>query len=151
MLDFEFISESGAHPIPVCMVARELISNRLVRMWQDKLSADPPFSLDERTLFVAFYAPAEWGCFAALGWPMPARVIDLYAEFRAKTNGIPLPTGRGLLSALSSAMASGRSLPTRNIQCATWCAADRGRTTSADRYSTTARQTLTASGRCSRP
>jgi DNA polymerase-1 len=102
VLDFEFISEPGAQPVPVCMVARELISNRLVRMWQDQLSADPPFSVDERTLFVAFYAPAEWGCFAALGWPMPARVVDLYAGFRAKTNGIPLPTGRGLLSALSS-------------------------------------------------
>ena len=50
------------------MVARELISNRLVRMWQDQLSAAIRHSsLDERTLFVAFYAPAEWGCFAATG------------------------------------------------------------------------------------
>ena len=59
---------------------------------------------------------------------MPARVIDLYAEFRARTNGIPLPTGRGLLGALSST-ASRRSLPTRNTQCANWCcAAARGQT-----------------------
>ena len=99
-LDAEFISEPGAHPVPVCMVARELGSNRLVRLWQDKLDR-PPFDVGPDVLFVAYYAPAEWGCFLALGWPLPQRVIDLYAEFRNQTNGIPLPEGRGLLSALS--------------------------------------------------
>ena len=52
-------------------------------------------------LFVAFYAPAELSCFLALGWPLPARIVDLYTEFRAETNGLPLPIGRGLLGALS--------------------------------------------------
>ena len=32
---------------------------------------------------------------------MPTRVIDLFSEFRNATNGIALPAGRGLLSALS--------------------------------------------------
>ena len=32
---------------------------------------------------------------------MPARILDLYTEFRAHTNGVKLPLGRGLLSALS--------------------------------------------------
>lgn len=50
---------------------------------------------------MAYYAPAELSCFLALGWPLPARIIDLYVEFRAKTNGLPLPVGRGLLGALS--------------------------------------------------
>ena len=36
-LDFEFVAESGAVPVPVCMVARELISGRLIRLWQDEL------------------------------------------------------------------------------------------------------------------
>ena len=43
---------------------------------------------------------AELGCFLALGWPLPARVLDLYVEFRVETNGLSLPCGRGLLGAL---------------------------------------------------
>jgi DNA polymerase family A len=100
-LDFEFVSEPGALPDPVCLVARELGSNRLIRLWRDELVNRRPFSVDDRTLFVAFYAPAELGCFLSLGWPLPARVVDLYAEFRNATNGIALPEGRSLLSALS--------------------------------------------------
>jgi DNA polymerase-1 len=100
-LDFEFISAPGARPVPVCMVARELGSNRLVRLWKDDLGAEPPFSTGDDTLFVAYYASAELGCFLELGWPLPTRILDLYAEFRNETNGIPLPEGRGLLSALS--------------------------------------------------
>jgi DNA polymerase-1 len=101
LLDFEFVSESGAVPVPVCMVARELISNSLVRLWQDELGAEPPFPIDDDTLFVAYFASAELGCFLALGWPPPVRVLDLYSEFRNATNGIPLPGGRSYLSALS--------------------------------------------------
>src|SRR5262249_561633 len=39
-------------------------------------------------LFVAFYASAELNCFRALGWSMPARILDLYTEFRCRVNGI---------------------------------------------------------------
>ena len=50
---------------------------------------------------MAYFASAELGCFLQLGWPLPTRVLDLYAEFRNATNGIPLPAGRSLLGALS--------------------------------------------------
>jgi hypothetical protein len=100
-LDFEYISELGARPVPVCLVARELESNRLIRLWQADLGDAPPFPVDDETLFVSYYAPAEFGCFLALGWPLPSRVLDLYAEFRNETNGVPLAEGRGLLGALS--------------------------------------------------
>jgi DNA polymerase-1 len=100
-LDFEFIAEPGALPVPVCMVARELRSGRLLRLWQDQLPAHPPFPVDERALFVAYYASAEVGCFLALGWPVPARLLDLYAEFRNETNGLSRPHGDGLLGALA--------------------------------------------------
>src|SRR6516162_9830995 len=100
-LDFEFVSETGARPVPVCMVARELSSNKLIRLWQDELGAAPPFSVDDDTLFVAYFASAEVGCFLELGWPVPVRIVDLYVEFRNATNGIPLSGGYGLLSALS--------------------------------------------------
>lgn len=100
-LDFEFISEPGALPVPVCMVARELRSGRLLRLWQDELGSFPPFRTDEQALFVSYYASAEVGCFLALGWPVPARLLDLYAEFRNETNGLAIPEGAGLLGALA--------------------------------------------------
>jgi len=100
-IDFEFVADPGALPIPVCMVARDLISNRVIRLWQDELGPEPPFEIDDETLFVAYFASAEIGCFLALGWPVPTRILDLYTEFRNATNGTVLPGGRGLLGALS--------------------------------------------------
>jgi DNA polymerase-1 len=100
-VDFEFIANPGDRPIPVCMVARELGSGRLLRLWQHELPARPPFSTGDDTLFVAYLASAEIGCFLALGWPVPTRVLDLFVEFRAETNGLPLAEGRSLLGALS--------------------------------------------------
>jgi hypothetical protein len=100
-VDFEFIARDGTNPDPVCMVARELGSGQLLRLWRDELPAAPPFPVDDGALFVAYYASAELGCFAELGWPMPVRVLDLYTEFRNATNRIALPIGAGLLGALS--------------------------------------------------
>jgi hypothetical protein len=100
-LDFEFVSVSGARPLPVCLVANELVSGRSIRLWHDDFGTAPPFRTDAGVLFVAYYAPAELSCFLALGWSLPARILDLYVEFRAKTNGLALPVGRGLLGALS--------------------------------------------------
>ncbi|MBM4071007.1 MAG: DNA polymerase I [Planctomycetes bacterium] len=103
LTDFEFTQPAGERPTPVCMVAREYRTGRLVRLWQDQLRSlsEPPFSVGPGTLFVAFYASAEMGCFKALGWPMPVRVLDLYAEFRCLTSGLPTPCGCGLLGALN--------------------------------------------------
>jgi hypothetical protein len=53
-------------------------------------------------LFVAFYASAELNCHRALNWPMPARVLDLFAEFRNRFNGLNPPAGCGLLRALAA-------------------------------------------------
>jgi len=100
-VDAEFVANAGDRPVPVCMVARELGSGRLLRLWQDELPAQPPFPVGDDTLIVAYYASAEIGCFLALGWPVPARVLDLFTEFRAETNGLALPEGRTLLGALS--------------------------------------------------
>ena len=84
------------------MVARELLSNRLLRLWQDDLvGAPPPFGTGDDILFVAYFASAEIGCFLELGWPVPTRILDLFTEFRNEHNGEALPLGNGLLSALS--------------------------------------------------
>ena len=37
---------------------------------------------------MAYYAPAEMGCFLELGWAPPKHIIDLFVEHRVLTNGI---------------------------------------------------------------
>lgn len=101
-VDFEFGCGDGERPQPRCMVAREFRAGKLLRLWADELAAlaEPPFAVDARSLFVAYYASAELGCFIALGWPMPARILDLCAEFKCITSGLAVPSGRSLLGAL---------------------------------------------------
>jgi hypothetical protein len=101
-VDFEFRSEPGENPEPVCLVAWELRSGRKVRLWRDEFgSSIPPYSTGPTALFVAYYASAEIGCHLALGWPVPERVLDLFTEFRNRTNGVPTENGSGLLGALA--------------------------------------------------
>jgi DNA polymerase I len=98
--DFEFEAPPGERPIPVCLVAHEWRSGRRFRIWQDQFGSAPPFATGPDVLFVAYYNSAEFGCYRALGWPMPERTIDLFAEFRNRTNGTPPRAGSGLLGAL---------------------------------------------------
>jgi DNA polymerase-1 len=99
--DFEFTAPPGERQTPVCLVARELRSGRTIRLWQDQFGPTPPFPIGADVLFVAYYASAELGCFRTLGWPMPARILDLFTEFRDRTNGLTTPAGAGLLGALT--------------------------------------------------
>ena len=94
-VDFEFSAPDGERPKPICLVARELKTGRTVRQWEDEFGPLPPYSTDPDSLFVAFYASAEFGCHLALGWPMPERVLDLFAEHRCLTNGVPTGFGNG--------------------------------------------------------
>ena len=100
--DFEYSAPPGSRPAPICLVATELRTGRHLRFWEDQLArmAAPPFRTDHRALFVAYAAAAEFGCFHVLGWKPPTRVLDLFFEFRAATNGLPVPSGNGLLGAL---------------------------------------------------
>jgi DNA polymerase I len=100
-VDFEFNGEPGNRPNPVCMAARELRSGRRLRLWADELGPEPPFSTGSNSLIVAYYASAELGCFLVLGWPMPANVLDLFAEFRVRTNTTRRP---GVSAALLNAI-----------------------------------------------
>lgn len=101
LVDFEFYPDADLNPVPVCLVARELRSGRQIRLWRDEFGIEPPYSTGPDVLFVAYYASAEIGCHLALGWPVPQRILDLYVEFRALTNGLWLPSGNGLLGALT--------------------------------------------------
>jgi hypothetical protein len=100
-VDFEFTAPPGERPKPICMVAREIRSGRVIRLWHDQFGPSPPFSTGPEALFVAFYASAELGCFLALGWRKPANILDLFTEFRVRTNGLTTPAGAGLVGALT--------------------------------------------------
>jgi DNA polymerase-1 len=101
-VDFEFSAPPGERPQPVCLVAHELVSGRKIRVFADELTRldAPPYSTSPDTLFVAYYASAELGCHLTLKWPLPARVLDLYVEFRNQTNGLQPPCGNSLLGAM---------------------------------------------------
>ena len=99
--DFEFAVTPGNRPMPVCLVAHELRSGRRFRIWQDQFGPAPPYATGPDVLFVSYYASAELGCYRVLGWPMPQRILDLFCEFRARTNGLDVPAGNGLLGALA--------------------------------------------------
>lgn len=101
--DFEFSSDEGERPRPLCMVARECRTGREIRLWRDQLAKLPaaPFDTGRDTLFVAFFASAELGCFLALGWRLPVNVLDLFAEHRVATNGRDTGFGNSLIGALA--------------------------------------------------
>jgi DNA polymerase-1 len=98
---FEEASQSGERPRPVCMTARELRSGQTWRVWRGEFGPLPPFPIGRDALFIAFYASAELGCFRALGWPKPVNTLDLFTEFRNRTNGLTTPAGSGLVGALT--------------------------------------------------
>jgi DNA polymerase-1 len=98
--DFEFVPKPGEHPDVVCLVARELRSGQMLRLWRDELTKQSPYRTDDRVLFVNFIANAELCCHLALGWPIPKNVLDLSAAFRNLVNGRSTPEGKGLIGAL---------------------------------------------------
>jgi hypothetical protein len=100
-VDFEFVATAGNRPVPICFVAHELRSGRRFRMWRNQFGPAPPYVTGTDVLFVAYYASAELGCYRVLGWSMPARILDLFTEFRARTNGLDTPAGNSLLGALA--------------------------------------------------
>jgi hypothetical protein len=110
-VDFEFefgghdsieaAGRSGERPRPVCLVAKELHGGKTWRVGLGEFGSMPPFPIGPDALFVAYYASAEFGCFRALNWPMPVNVLDLFVEFRDRTNGLNTPAGAGLVGALA--------------------------------------------------
>ena len=102
-VDFEFCAPPGERPHPICLVGREFRSGATIRLWEDDLARrpTPPYPTTGNVLFVAYYASAEINCHLALRWPVPTYVVDLFAEFRNLTNGLPVPCGAGLVGALA--------------------------------------------------
>jgi hypothetical protein len=82
--DFEFSAANGERPVVRCLVAMEYFSRQTIRIWLDGQQSPsvPPFRLDAGVLVVGYFATADLNCFLALGWPLPARLVDLYVEFK---------------------------------------------------------------------
>ena len=69
LVDFEFIARDGERPEPICLVALELCSGRLIRLWRDEFGDQPPYRTDAGVLFVAYFpAPSS-----AVIWPSAGR------------------------------------------------------------------------------
>ena len=102
-LDFEYISEDGSTPDPVCLVYTDWGTGEYHKVWRDELlrMKTPPFDTSKNTVVVAYYYMAEGSCFEVLGWEHPVNVVDIFAEFRCLTNGKNPPMGNSLLGAMS--------------------------------------------------
>ena len=102
-VDFEFHQGGveGNQQVPVCLVAKELITGQYVKQWQDEFTDHPPYTINENALIIAYFASAEIHCHLSLNWPIPKNLIDCFAEFRVLTNGAPTIRGNGLLGALT--------------------------------------------------
>ena len=82
-------------------MAKDLCTGQTCRLFRGEFDGAPPFPIGRDALFIAYYASAELGCFKALGWPMPANVLDLFVEFRNRANGLTPPAGFSLIGALA--------------------------------------------------
>ncbi len=100
LVDFEFCAPPGEMPKPICVVALELKTGRLVRGPVSEFQ-EAPYGVGKDDLVVAFYASAEISCHLALGWAVPARILDLYCEFRQLTNHGSTREPASLLHALA--------------------------------------------------
>jgi DNA polymerase I len=111
--EFEFGGRDGERPRPVCMVAKELRSGQEWRIRRGQFGSVPPFPTGTDTLFIVFFGSAEFGSFKALGegWPAPARILDLFVEFRNHVNGVF--GQRSLIEALTYFGCDTIALPTR--------------------------------------
>jgi hypothetical protein len=99
-VDFEYSAASGYNPKPICMVAKELRTGIVKRVWEDELGSisAPPFSLGPENLYISYFAIAEMSCHIELGWLMPVNVLDLFTEYKLSINGEG--GGASLLNAL---------------------------------------------------
>jgi DNA polymerase I len=76
----------GDPTTPLCLVALEMRTGRLIRLWQDELGPSPPYSIGPDSVVMGYMASAELGTHLALNWPQPANVLDPYIEYRHYCN-----------------------------------------------------------------
>ena len=93
--DYEFKTISGNPPEPVCVVYKELHSDKIIKQWLVGGGSTCPFPVHE-TLFIAHYCNAEVSCDIALGYEKPRYIWDTFVEEKKLLNG-KLKQGYGLV------------------------------------------------------
>jgi hypothetical protein len=84
-IDTEF--QPGPPLVPVCLVARCLMTGETLRLWHFGQPPTPcPFGPDD--LLFSYMATAEAAYFIAMDWPLPVRVFDPMIEFMRLRNGV---------------------------------------------------------------
>jgi hypothetical protein len=83
---FEFNQLPGERPTPIQLMALEYRSGRRVQLCP--LPPRSPYPLGPEVLFVTYNVPHALACHLALGWPIPANLLDLQAEFRCLSSGL---------------------------------------------------------------
>lgn len=97
LLDIEYRVRDGDLPHAiVCLVALELRSGKLHRIWADEIYSlkAPPFPIGADSVMICYNATAELSCFLHLGWKFPSNVIDFMAEFLNLSNGYRPENGK---------------------------------------------------------
>src|SRR5262245_6314152 len=98
----EDASRSGERPRLTAVVAKELRTGQKWRLFRGEFGSSPPFPTGPETVLIAFYASAEVGSLHSVGWSLrDTFVLDLFTEFRVRTNGLNTPNGASLLGALT--------------------------------------------------
>jgi hypothetical protein len=88
-LDTEFISRDaiGKCVVPVFLGALSLVTGREWRVPLLPFRKIPnPLPTGDSVLYVGYALQAEWSVFLAMGWELPTRSIDLYAEHMMLTS-----------------------------------------------------------------
>ena len=87
VIDFEFLPQSGSHPLPWCVAYHCIDSGEEGTLWLGEQNIPSPFPDTFR--MIAHYALAELSCFLELGWKLPTEVIDTLPEARAVRGQVP--------------------------------------------------------------
>jgi len=88
VLDYEFLAGSGEPQTPICYVAKNVDTGEVIRHWISGNENAPEYPVHDKALIVAYFASAEMGCHIPLGFQIPPYLLDLYTEFRVRTNGL---------------------------------------------------------------
>jgi hypothetical protein len=85
--------KEGDPSTPLCLVAIEMRTGRIVKQWKRDFTPFPPYRLDSRSLFISYLLSAEFGFHQALGWGQPANALDAYVEYRHYVNDGTIKSG----------------------------------------------------------
>ena len=99
VIDFEFKQPLGNRPMLVCMVVKNIVTQKTKKFWLvGKKKIKFPYPIDQ-SLFVGHYLVAEVNCMLQLQLKKPKNLFDTWVENKKLYNG-KIKTGFGLVDCL---------------------------------------------------